>query len=59
MGLKHIEKIPISAKNGDNVNPFQKDRNPDYVGLNDLVKVRIKTSKPIPFPFDFYNKDKR
>ncbi|WP_238523105.1 hypothetical protein [Blattabacterium sp. (Periplaneta americana)] len=25
-----------------------------YIGLNDLVKVRIKTSKPIPF--DSYKK---
>ncbi|WP_185881697.1 sulfate adenylyltransferase subunit 1 [Blattabacterium cuenoti] len=37
-----------------NVNTFQKERNPDNVGLNDLVKVRIKTSKPIPF--DSYKK---
>lgn len=37
-----------------NVNTFQKEKNPDYVGLNDLVKVRIKTSKPIPF--DSYKK---
>ncbi|WP_185852562.1 sulfate adenylyltransferase subunit 1 [Blattabacterium cuenoti] len=39
-----------------NVNTFQKERNPDDVGLNDLVKVRIKTSKPIPF--DSYKKIK-
>ncbi|WP_185859676.1 sulfate adenylyltransferase subunit 1 [Blattabacterium cuenoti] len=37
-----------------NVNSFQKEKNPENVGLNDLVKVRIKTSKPIPF--DSYKK---
>jgi sulfate adenylyltransferase subunit 1 len=35
------------------VNTLEKQYNPDTVGLNDIVKVKIKTSSPLPY--DPYN----
>ncbi|WP_185853123.1 sulfate adenylyltransferase subunit 1 [Blattabacterium cuenoti] len=55
----HSFQVPVRIKNISyriDVNTLKRENTPDYAGLNDLVKVKVKTS--VPVPHDSYKKIK-